>query len=125
MYQVGAAGAKRHATPPPGRTRHTAPTHNQTPATASTHNKAPSQKGPGLFRTQNKGERMTEPTRDAYSIQETAKRWGVSDNTIRTLIDTGQLYAFRVGRQLRIPTTELNRLANTPANPAHTRKETK
>jgi excisionase family DNA binding protein len=66
---------------------------------------------------------MGETPRDAYSIQETAKRWGVSDNTIRALIDTGQLYAFRVGRQLRIPTTELNRLANIPANPARARRK--
>jgi excisionase family DNA binding protein len=66
---------------------------------------------------------MGETPRDAYSIQETAKRWGVSDNTIRALIDTGQFYAFRVGRQLRIPTTELNRLANIPANPACVRRK--
>lgn len=69
---------------------------------------------------------MTEQyTRDAYSIHETAQRWGVSDNTIRNLIDTGELYAFRVGRQLRIPATEVNRIVTTPANPLYAIKEAK
>ena len=62
---------------------------------------------------------------DAYSIRETAQLWNVSDNTIRNLIDTGELYAFRVGRQLRIPASEVNRIVTTPANPTCTIKEAK
>lgn len=38
----------------------------------------------------------------AFTAETLAQRWGVSSTTIRTLVRTGQLRAFRVGRQIRI-----------------------
>lgn len=99
--------------------------HNKRPQPRAHKTQAPSHNGPGLSCTQ-KGERMSNQNKyDAYSIRETAQLWNVSDNTIRNLIDTGELYAFRVGRQLRIPASEVNRIVTTPANPICTIKEAK
>lgn len=42
---------------------------------------------------------MTRP----FTPEQVADRWGVSANTVRTMIKEGALSAFRVGRLYRIP----------------------
>ena len=39
----------------------------------------------------------------SVTLQEAARRWRVSVTTVRRLVAAGDLPAFRVGRQLRIP----------------------
>jgi len=39
----------------------------------------------------------------AYSMSELAHEWGVSQRSIWTLVNTGRLEAFRIGRAVRIP----------------------
>jgi len=38
----------------------------------------------------------------AYNAETLAARWGVSAATVRNLVRSGQLKAFRIGRQIRI-----------------------
>jgi excisionase family DNA binding protein len=47
--------------------------------------------------------------REAYSVDETAKLFGVSRRTIEGLIDSQQLRSVRVGRYLRIDRKEIDR----------------
>ncbi|RJE82968.1 DNA-binding protein [Paracoccus onubensis] len=44
---------------------------------------------------------MAEPARP-YTPDQLAERWGCSGETVRSLIRTGKLSAFRVGRMMRI-----------------------
>lgn len=62
------------------------------------------------------------------STSQIAKELGVSYKTIRTLIATGQIAAVRVGYQLRVPASELDRLlkeakANRPEHVTITRDD--
>jgi len=41
-------------------------------------------------------------THYAYSAETLAERWGVSSATVRNLVRSGDLKAFRIGRQIRI-----------------------
>ncbi len=45
----------------------------------------------------------------ALKVGDFASRLGVSDRAIYRLIEQGEIGAFRVGRALRIPSTELER----------------
>lgn len=44
------------------------------------------------------------------SIKDAARRLGVSEQTIRRLIDAGKIRSFRVGVQVRIRESELERI---------------
>lgn len=46
----------------------------------------------------------------AISIQEAARRLGVSEQTIRRQIKDGHIRSFRVGWQVRIPESEIRRI---------------
>lgn len=64
---------------------------------------------------------MFQPAPVAYSAAELALKLGVSENHVRRLIATGAVRAVRLGRLVRIPATELDRLlAATPQNGAPT-----
>ncbi|MBO0822425.1 MAG: helix-turn-helix domain-containing protein [Actinobacteria bacterium] len=56
-----------------------------------------------------------EDSKDAYSVQTFADRFEVSEETVYRLIRAGQIRAFRVGRQLRIPVEELARIRSHSA----------
>jgi excisionase family DNA binding protein len=45
------------------------------------------------------------PGRTAYTTVELAGMWGCHVNTIRRLIESGQLRAFKLDREWRIPAT--------------------
>ena len=47
------------------------------------------------------------PARLAYSMQEFADLYGVSDRTVYTWIKSGKLRAFKIGRLVRIPHTAI------------------
>lgn len=47
-----------------------------------------------------------------YTVSELSERWRVSDQAIRDLIADGQLRAFKVGLQWRIPASEVRRIEN-------------
>lgn len=47
------------------------------------------------------------PNRLAYSMQEFADLYGVSDRTVYTWIKSGKLRAFKIGRLVRIPHTAI------------------
>lgn len=51
----------------------------------------------------------TEPDTAMITVPELAKRLRVSGPTVRKLITDGKLRALRVGRQWRIPATEVER----------------
>jgi excisionase family DNA binding protein len=51
-----------------------------------------------------KGEKLV------FSVAEAGKVLGISDNTIRTLINTGKIKAVRVGRRILIPRRGLEEL---------------
>lgn len=44
--------------------------------------------------------RMDRPT---FTLAELARRWHVSTDTVRRMIQRGELTAFRVGRSMRVP----------------------
>ena len=50
------------------------------------------------------------PERLAYPFEEAGRLLGVSESTIRRLVEQGTLKAIRVGSQPRVPRTELYRL---------------
>lgn len=47
--------------------------------------------------------------REAYSVDETAKLFGVSRRTIEGLIDSQQLRSVRIGKHVRIDRKEIDR----------------
>jgi excisionase family DNA binding protein len=49
------------------------------------------------------------PPRSFLTIRQLAARWHVSPRTIRRKINTGELRAVRIGRQLRVPVREAER----------------
>lgn len=51
-----------------------------------------------------------------YSIKEVAEVLKVKYMTVQKMIDRGELYAFRVHRQYRIPESSLLELMNKPAS---------
>jgi excisionase family DNA binding protein len=46
----------------------------------------------------------------AYRVPQLAERWGCSPGHIRNLIDRGDLRAFTIGRLVRIPAGEVERI---------------
>ena len=44
-----------------------------------------------------------------FSVQETAKRWGVSPFTIRRLIDSGELRSVTIAARRLVPISEIER----------------
>lgn len=48
-------------------------------------------------------QKPTEPTSDAITVTEYARRYSISENTVRAAIRTRRLAAIRVGRSVRIP----------------------
>ncbi|WP_445184581.1 helix-turn-helix domain-containing protein [Pseudonocardia sp. Cha107L01] len=56
-----------------------------------------------------------EHSRNAYSAAELAELIGVSDETIRRWIKNGDIKAFRIGRTVRIPAEELERIRTQSA----------
>ncbi len=52
---------------------------------------------------------------ECFSIEETAARLNVSAKLIRAMIKRGELRAIRLGRILRIPESEIQRLTGTAA----------
>lgn len=53
-------------------------------------------------------------TRPAMSFQRLAERWDVNEITIRRMHKDGELFAFRVGRQFRVPWSEVKRVEAIP-----------
>ena len=47
-----------------------------------------------------------------YSVKEVAEMFGVSDNTIRNLCDSGELESIRIGAQYRISEENLKKYIN-------------
>lgn len=45
---------------------------------------------------------LSEPHRYAFTAETLGAHWGVSSATVRNLVRSGQLKAFRIGRQIRI-----------------------
>jgi excisionase family DNA binding protein len=68
---------------------------------------------------------MTDPksSERAVSIHDTAHALGLAEITVRRAIRRGEIHALRVGRVLRVPVAEIERLlAPSPAsNPAPAR----
>lgn len=50
--------------------------------------------------------------RQAYTLQATADALSVHVNTVRRLVDNGHIKAFRLGRLVRVPATEIHRLTD-------------
>jgi excisionase family DNA binding protein len=50
----------------------------------------------------------------AFSPAETGQVLGISEATVRRAIETGQIYARRLGRKWLIPVTETKRLLEVP-----------
>ena len=69
-------------------------------------------------------------TRYAYTVETLAKIWGVSAGTVRNLVNTGELKALRVGRQIRIRPEHVEEyelrqaVAEPEAEPPRPRRET-
>ena len=56
----------------------------------------------------------TAPLKDDFSVEEVARhRWTVHPLTVRRLINSGALKAYRVGRLMRLKRTELERYEAT------------
>ena len=47
--------------------------------------------------------------RTSFSVAEVATRWGLSEMTIRRLVDSGDLKAINIGASQRIPRAEVER----------------
>lgn len=47
--------------------------------------------------------------RKFFSISEVAKRWGVSESTIRRMIDRGEIVTIRIGNSVRISIDEITK----------------
>lgn len=52
------------------------------------------------------------------TIRETAQRWGQAEVTIRTRIARGQIGIVRLGRSIRIPESEIERIIEAGFIPA-------
>jgi len=52
--------------------------------------------------------------RISFSVQEVAEAHGLHARTIRRMIDRGELRAIRFGAAVRIPKSEIERLAKRP-----------
>ncbi len=52
---------------------------------------------------------------ECFSVEETATRLNISPKLVRSLIKKGDLRAIRLGRILRIPESEIQRLTGTAA----------
>lgn len=50
------------------------------------------------------------PVDPAFTVPMLAERWHCSENSIRTMIRTGQLRSFRIGVLIRVPAAEVVRL---------------
>lgn len=61
--------------------------------------------------------------RQLFSVQETAKRWGVSPFTIRRLIDCGELRSVTIAARRLVPISEIERCEVQGAGTARKRKE--
>ncbi len=55
---------------------------------------------------------LNNPTRQAYSIEETAHRLSVGRNSVYNLLNTGELKSLRIGARRLIPADEITRLLN-------------
>lgn len=58
-----------------------------------------------------------------FSVQETAKRWGVSPFTVRRLIDSGELRSVTIAARRLVPVAEVERCEVEGAGRARKRKE--
>lgn len=45
-----------------------------------------------------------------YSVQEVAEKLNLSEQTVRKLIKKGEIQSIRLGKNIRIPTSELHRI---------------
>ena len=54
----------------------------------------------------------------AYRVPQLAERWGCSPGHIRNLIDRGDLRAFTIGRLVRIPAREVERIECSQGSPS-------
>jgi excisionase family DNA binding protein len=64
---------------------------------------------------------MTE--KQLFSVQETAKRWGVSPFTVRRLIEAGELRSVTIAARRLVPVSEIERCEVQGAGRARKRKE--
>ena len=55
-----------------------------------------------------------------FSPQTLAERWDCSDHQIRRMIEAGKLASFRVGKLIRIPAAEVERIECQPLLPQDT-----
>lgn len=53
---------------------------------------------------------------DTMSVKEFAKRFRVHESTVRGCVKRQEIYAARIGRQIRIPVAELRRLLTGNVN---------
>jgi excisionase family DNA binding protein len=58
-----------------------------------------------------------------FSVQETARRWGVSPFTVRRLIDAGQLRSVTIAARRLVPVSEVERCEVAGVGRARKRKE--
>jgi excisionase family DNA binding protein len=59
---------------------------------------------------------LIDPTEPTLTVMELADRYSVHPETIRDLIKSGQVRAYRVGRQFRIPESEWQSYIESTAN---------
>lgn len=57
-------------------------------------------------------------TRRALRVREFAEAYGITVGTVRRLVHTGEIAHFWLGGQMRIPVSELDRLANSATTSA-------
>ena len=62
-----------------------------------------SKKTPKPARSEPVNSDNSQPNRSALSMRELADEWGISERSVWTLVNTGKLDSFRVGRAVRIP----------------------
>lgn len=63
---------------------------------------------------------MTSERDKPLTIAQIAERWGCSDETVRSLVKSGRLPGFRVGRMMRVPlryVLEMERGGDTTTSP--------
>ena len=60
---------------------------------------------------------MTQMALQVYSVEQVANRLGLHVRTVRTYLRTGKLKGVRIGKQYRIPRSEVDRLTGTVSTP--------